>query len=280
MLKLVEHKLELNDLLWGTADFLQINDEKMFVVDLKTGFGVKVFAERNAQLMIYALMALRKFGLLYNFDVVVLVIAQPSLEHYDFWEISRTELLTFEDELLAAVKRTQELNAPLVPSAKACQFCRAKYDCKARARQAIELARQEFALVAPNQLTLEQIAQVLAHKTELKSWLDDAEAYAMQLAGQGVDIPGFKLVEGRATRRFTDTDVVVTRLTARGIDPYEKNLRSLTALEKLLGRKEFAELLGDAITKQSGRSVLVPDTDHRLSLRSATAIAADFHEPQ
>jgi len=85
------------------------------------------------------------------------------------------------------------------------------------------------------------------------------------------------LVEGRGSRKFIDPSVVAQRLTERGIDPYEKSLLSLTAIERLLGKKEFAELLGDAITKQSGRSVLVPNTDARPSLRSATAIAADFH---
>ena len=277
MLRLVEYRLRLNDHIWGTADFVSINDDGLTVVDLKTGFGIKVFAEKNPQLMLYGLMAAKEFGLLYDFQTVRLIIAQPSLDHFDIWEISRADLLAWEIKVLAALARTQEADAPLVPSEKACQFCRAKYDCKARASKAIELARQEFALVAPNQLTLEQIAKVLAHKSELTKWLEDAETYAMQLVAKGVEIPGFKLVEGRATRRFTDPTVVAQRLADRGIDPYEKSLLSLTAIERLLGKKEFAELLGDAITKQSGRSVLVPDSDSRPSLRSAAAIAADFH---
>jgi hypothetical protein len=277
MLRLIEYGLRLNGLVYGTADCVLVNDQRLWIVDLKTGQGIKVFAKNNAQLMIYAVMALREFGLLYDFDVVVLVIAQPPLDHYDSWEISREDLLAFEKDLLAAAERTQDKNAPLIPSDKACQFCRAKYDCKARAHQALELARQDFALLAPNQLTIEQIAKVLTHKAELRSWLDDAEAHAMQLVGQGLEIPGFKLVEGRASRRFTDPEAVAQRLTGRGIDPYEKSLMSLTAIEKLLGKKEFAELLGDSITKQPGRSVLVPDTDERPSLRSAASIAADFH---
>jgi hypothetical protein len=277
MLKLIEHQLKLNNSVWGTVDYLLIGNRAMVVVDLKTGYGVKVFAERNFQLMIYALMAAKEFGPLYDFKTVRLVIVQPSLDHYDIWEISRDELLAFEDEVLAALSRTRDSKAPLVPSEKACQFCRAKYDCKARASKAVELARQDFALVNPNQLTLEQIAKVLAHKAELSKWLEDAETYAMELVAKGIDIPGFKLVEGRGSRKFIDPSVVAQRLTERGIDPYEKSLLSLTAIERLLGKKEFAELLGDAITKQSGRSVLVPNTDARPSLRSATAIAADFH---
>lgn len=277
MLRLIEYRLKLNNHVWGTVDFLLIGDRVLIVVDLKTGYGVKVFAERNFQLMLYALMATKEFGLLYDFPTVRLIIAQPSMDHFDTWEISRDDLLAWENEVLTAVSRTQDLNAPLVPSEKACQFCRARYDCKARAAKAMELARQDFALVAPNQLTLEQISKVLAHKAELSKWLDDAETHAMELVAKGVNIPGFKLVEGRGMRKFTDPQIVAQRLVTRGIDPYEKNLLSLTAIERLLGKKEFAELLGDAITKQSGKSVLVPDTDARPSLRSAAAIAADFH---
>lgn len=277
MLKLIEHRLQLQEDLWGTVDYLLVGNSSMVVVDLKTGYGVKVFAERNPQLMIYALMAAKEFGPLYDFATVRLVIAQPSLDHFDEWQISRDELLGFEADVLAALSRAQDPDAPLAPSEKACRFCRARYDCKARATKAIELARQEFALAAPNKLTLEQIAKVLAHKAELNKWLEDAETYAMGCVAQGIDIPGFKLVEGRGSRKFTDPNVVAQRLTERGIDPYEKYLLSLTAIERLLGKKEFAELFGDAITKQPGKSVLVPDTDSRPSLRSAAAIAADFH---
>lgn len=277
--KFYEHRMRFNEYVWGTADAVIADGKILHVVDLKSGSGVKVTARQNPQLMIYALMALREFEFLYDIEEVQIHIAQPALDNFDVWHIDPQTLMDWEFELLAAVEKTQDPQAELNPSEKACQFCRAKYQCAARGRQAITAARESFALVEPNKLTLEQISKVLAHKKELNRWLDDAETYALQLAENGTRIPGFELTEGRSIRKYINGDAVAERLQASGINPaliYERNLLTLTAMEKLLGKKEFSELLGDLITKQPGKPVLAPTKDTRLTLQSAVESFADF----
>lgn len=126
---------------FGTSDTVIITGSELQVHDLKYGRGVQVYAERNPQLMLYALGALDEFGLLYDFDTVRMVIHQPRLNHLDEWSCSVEELREFEKEALAAgalalqlANEDLDLEEPpsmLVPGDKQCQFCKAKGDCPA-----------------------------------------------------------------------------------------------------------------------------------------------------
>ena len=276
-----EHRMGFNKDCWGTSDSIVVDNSTntLHVIDLKTGSGIKVFAENNLQLMIYALMALEEFEFLHQIDEVQIHVVQPSLDHFDVWTISPRVLKDWEPTLSAAIELTQDPTAKLNPSEEACQFCRARFQCSARAKQAVALGAEAFALIEPNQLSLEQIAKVLTHKKELSRWLDDAETYALELALNGTTIPGFELGQGRSTRRYIDGDAVAQKVIASGVEEpliYERNLIPLTAMEKLLGKKKFSELLSDQITRQPGKTVLVPSKEPRPSLRSAVEALADF----
>lgn len=130
---------------FGTSDTVVIQEARreLIVCDLKYGRGVQVYAERNPQLMLYALGALDEFGLLYDIDTVRMVIHQPRLDHVDEWACTVEELREFEKEALAAGKQALGLCAEndmavkiaipfnFVPGDKQCQFCKAKGDCPA-----------------------------------------------------------------------------------------------------------------------------------------------------
>lgn len=143
--------------------------------------------------------------------------------------------------------------------------------CRTRAEKNLELAKLEFA--PPPQLSDTEIAQVLAKLPELKRWASDVESYALSLAvNQGKTWSGFKLVEGRSIRKYVDETKVVETAQAAGInDIFEQRLKTITALEKQLGKKRFGELLGDLVIKPPGKPALVPETDKRpaLALRAA-----------
>jgi hypothetical protein len=126
---------------------------------------------------------------------------------------------------------------------------------------------------------LDQIALILTKADAAIDWLNDVKSYALKQAEKGVDIPGHKLVEGRSNRKYANSDRVVEKLREAGVPDeviFEKALRTITALEKDLGKKEFARLLGDLVTKPSGKPTLVPAGDKRPALTALATANADF----
>ena len=141
------------------------------------------------------------------------------------------------------------------------------------------MANQDFALVEPELLTMEQIVAVLPKADQLIDWLNDVKAYALKQAEKGETVPGYKLVEGRSTRRYGNAEDVAKRLIESGLEEaliYEKSLLGITAMERVLGKKKFASLLEDFIVKPAGKPTLVPEGDKRPVLTAAASANADF----
>ena len=103
----------------------------------------------------------------------------------------------------------------------------------------------------------------------LVSWAEDIKSYALQQALSGVRYPGFKLVEGRSNRKYTDEVAVAQVVSNAGYDPYEKKLLGITAMQRQLGKKKFDELLSGLIFKPQGKPVLAPSTDKRPEFNTA-----------
>ena len=115
----------------------------------------------------------------------------------------------------------------------------------------------------------EEIAAILPQIDTLVSWAEDVKAYALQQALSGQRYPGFKLVEGRSNRKYTDEVAVATVVSNAGYDPYEKKLLGITAMTKQLGKKKFDELLSGLIIKPQGKPVLAPESDKRPEFNTA-----------
>ena len=258
---LIEQRLDFSHVVpggFGTGDCLIIAEPKLQIIDLKYGQGVLVEAERNPQLMLYALGALRTFGDLYDIEQVAVTIYQPRRGNVDTWETSVAELEAWAE--LAAAGRGE-----FCPGSW-CQFCRIAPTCRARAEANLALAQHEFA--PPAELSDSEIADVLTRLPLLKSWASDVEAYALaQAVNQGKHWDGFKLVAGRSIRKYTDETAVAEAAEAAGYaDIYDRRLITLTAMERLMGKKTFNEVLGDLVVKPVGKPTLVPDTDKRPAL--------------
>ena len=154
-----------------------------------------------------------------------------------------------------------------------CQFCPVKHICRARADYAMELAKYDFA--DPDVLEDEDIEDILARADELTSWASDVKDYALRQALSGKEWKGWKLVEGRSNRKYTDEEAVAETVQKAGFDPYEKKLLGITAMTQTLGRKRFNELLGELVMKPTGKPVLVPESDKRPAMNTAKD---DFEE--
>ena len=275
---LIEQRLDFSHVVpggFGTGDCVIIAEPTLQIIDLKYGQGVLVEAERNPQLMLYALGALHTFGDLYDIERVAVTIYQPRRGNVDTWEISVTELEHWAE---AEVKPKAELAAAgegeFCPGSW-CQFCKIAPTCRARAEANLALARLEFA--PPAELSDTEIADVLARIPQLKTWAADVEAYALSKAvNQGVVFEGFKLVAGRSIRKYTsETDVAAAAEAAGYRDIWDRKLITLTAMERLMGKPAFNEVLGDLVTKPAGKPTLVPASDKRPALDLVSA-ATDF----
>lgn len=271
---LIEQRLDFSHVVpggFGTGDCVIIAEPKLQIIDLKYGQGVLVGAERNPQLMLYVLGALHTFGDLYDIETVSVTIYQPRRANVDTWEISVAELEQWAESV---VKPKAELAA--AGGGEFCpgswyQFCKIAPTCRARAEANLTLAKLEFA--PPAELTDAEIADVLAKIPDLKSWAADVEAYALSKAvNQGVVFEGFKLVAGRSIRKYTsETDVAAAAEAAGYRDIWDRKLITLTAMERLMGKPAFNEILGDLVTKPSGKPTLVPASDKRPSLDLVSA---------
>lgn len=251
---------------FGTGDCLIVSDGTMHVIDFKYGVGVKVPAQMNPQMLCYGLGALDTFGDLYTIDTVVLTIYQPRRAHIDTFTISKDALLKWAEEVLAPVAKLAAIGKGEFSVGDWCTFCKIKGSCHARAKVNMSLQNCEWMEAAA--LDPESVAKMLAEVDGLISWAEDFKKEALDMAIGGTAIPHYKLVEGRANRTYADSDEVATVVEKAGYDPYEKKIKTVTAMQKMLGKNEFNELLKDLIVKPQGKPTLVPESDPRPALNA------------
>lgn len=259
---------------FGTGDCLIVADGTLHVIDLKYGLGVLVEAECNPQMMLYAIGALALFDALYDIEQVALTVFQPRRENVSTWTISVTELNKWAEQTLKPAAELAANGEGEFCAGTWCQFCRIASTCRARAEANLELAKFEFA--PPAELSADEVADVLAQIPGLTRWASDVQDYALSQALSGERYEGFKLVAGRSIRKYTDETAVAEAAKAAGYrDIYKRSLLTITAMEKLMGKKQFSEILGDLVVKPEGKPTLVPLSDKRPELQISTA-ADDF----
>jgi hypothetical protein len=228
---------------------------------------VLVSAEENPQMKCYALGALELFDDIYDIDDVTLHIYQPRRQNVSEWRIPKADLLTWAEEVLKPAADLAWDGKGEFSCGDWCRFCKAKNVCRARAEENLKLARHDFKL--PPKLTDAEIEVILSKVDELVSWASDIKEYALQQALSGKEWHGFKLVEGRSVRKYTDEASVAKAVSDAGFDPYEKKLLGITAMQKMLGNRRFKELLAAYIEKPQGKPTLVPDSDKRPAINTA-----------
>lgn len=262
---------------FGTGDFLLVADRELNVVDFKYGRGVAVYADHNPQMMLYALGALNLFDCLYDIEQVTMTIFQPRLSSISTWTISAEELYKWAEEVLKPKAELAAKGEGEFISGSWCRFCKARNTCRARAESFLELAKMEFQ--PPALLSDEEVAEVMEKADELSKWASDVMAYAQAEAIEnGKHWNGYKLVEGRSTRRFIDEKKVEEAAKGAGYtDIYNKSLITLTAFEKLMGKDTFKEVLGSYVTKPAGKLTLVPVSDKRPEV-TVNTVNDEFQE--
>lgn len=275
----IEQKLDLTEYIpesFGTADCCIAYGNVLEVIDLKYGKGVPVYAEWNKQLMLYGLGALCKYDMVYDITEVRLTIVQPRINNISTWQISADELRQWAEEELKpkaqlAFEGKGELNA-----GDWCRFCAVRNQCRKLYEQQLEIAKHEFA--KPALLTDEEIADVVRRAPEFISWINSITDYALvQAVTEDKQWPGLKIVEGISRRKWIDDeDTVTNTIFARcpelsEDEIFNMKLKSITDIEKLVGKARFKELLSDVVIKPQGKPTLVPLEDKRPAMGYAQA---------
>lgn len=262
---------------FGTGDATILSDTVLDVIDYKHGKGVPVDAEENPQTRLYMLGAVYLFGDLFDFQAVRGTIVQPRLDSVTTETLTRQELLTWgEQEAMPAAKLAWEGAGEFCPGDH-CRFCAAKAVCSARAAAALRIF--DSGLDAPALLPDHQIPDILAYAAVAKSWISDLETYAQAMALRGQTVRGYKLVRGRSNRAWSDPEAVADNLLRAGYkreDIFRHDLRSVSELEKLLGKKSFRTFAEEYVHKPEGALTLVPESDKRQAVNPADAVFADL----
>lgn len=269
---LVEQKLDFSRYVpegFGTGDCIIIADGEMETIDLKYGKGVLVVAKNNTQAMLYALGAYEKFSLMYDIHTIKMTIIQPRRNNYDSEIISVEYLLDWAESILwPAAEDAWDGIGEQLPGPW-CKFCKVKAQCRALAKQNLELAKGEF---KPSYLlTDDEVADVLHKAPLVLDWVNAVQAYAFSEAMSGnKQWPGFKLVAGVSRRRWIDEATVETELNKvkdlSQEDIYVTKIQPLTNIEKRIGKKRFAEEFGHLVVKPDGTPTLVPVDDKRPAI--------------
>ena len=264
---------------FGRCDCVMFGGGTLIITDYKHGKGVPVDVEWNPQLMLYALGALKLYQPLFGEAIqhIELYVDQPRLNSYGSWTCTVDELL----EWGAEIKPKAQMAFMGFGEYKAgswCRFCRANGICKAQAAQQIG-AFDDFAGVvnqSPDLLTPEQMSEVLKRGETLADWYKTVKAKALERILSGTEIPGYKAVEGRSNRSWSDQDKAMEKLLASGIERaaiYDSIPKTLAQIEKLLGKPKFGELVGSFVIKPPGAPALATADDPKPAYNSA---AADF----
>ena len=252
---------------FGTADCILIADGVLNIVDYKHGKGVEVSAEGNTQLSLYSLGALEIFDGIYDIDRVCVHIFQPRKSNVVSFMMDKADLYQWADTELTEKAQLAYEGQGSFSCGEWCRFCKAKAECRERAEANLALARYEFQ--SPALLDDEEIADILGKVDALTAWASDVKEYALQQAISGKEWTGWKLVEGRSNRKYTSEAAVATTVEGAGFDPYERKVLGVTAMQKMLGKTRFEELLAPYIEKPQGKPTLVPESDKRPAMNTA-----------
>lgn len=257
---------------FGTADCILIHGTDLHIFDFKYGKGVVIDAVDNPQMRLYALGALDAYRLIYHIETVRTHIIQPRIANYSDEDIKVDDLDAWGQKVAARAAVAFGNKGTFAPG-EWCKFCRAKAQCRARSEHYAALTAYAKAHPDPRLITLTDLGKYLVQARELESWTKDLQEYALSSCLAGKEVPGWKAVEGRGSRTFTDQEAAFKVLMGHGITEavlYERVPLSLAKVERAVGKKEFSAIVGEYVVKNPGKPTLAPESDKRAAIDNLT----------
>lgn len=276
---LFEQRLDFSEYVpegFGTGDVVIIADDLVHIIDLKYGKGVGVSAEENPQLRLYGIGAYLEHSMLYDIRRVRTTIIQPRLDNISTEEISAENLLAWAESEVAPKALLAMDGKGEFKVGDHCRFCKAFAICRAQKDKQMELVKYDF--MDGELLEDWEISDILGRIDPLVKWVEAIKDHALnQALNHGVHYDGWKLVEGRSNRKYADERKAAETLKEAGYSDIFK-LKGFTDMEKLIGKKKFAELLDGLIVKPEGKPVLVPEKDNRPELDTTAKMREEFSD--
>lgn len=252
---------------FGTGDAVIVSHDTVEVIDFKYGKGVKVEAENNPQMKLYALGAIDWYAYAYDIKKIRMTIFQPRIGNISSWETDIKSLLAWGRQELKPLAKIAWEGLGARKSGEWCRFCKAKGDCP---RLTADCVVDYFINPNADTLTPREYSGILGMLPSIKDWIKTIEERSLALALDGTEIPGYKIVEGRSVRKIVDIERVAAALMETGATEEEvyrpRELRTLTDLEKTFGKKKFSQLCGDWIEKPAGKPTLAEVSDKRAEI--------------
>jgi len=291
----IEEKVDLSEWVpegFGTIDCLMIGNDTLVIADFKYGKGVKVDADYNPQLSLYALGAYKAYSLIYNITRIKLVIIQPRLDHIDTWNTTVENLLEWGEYIRDKAKLAYNGEGAFAPGEEQCRFCRARATCKARADFNLQLAFGDPVNPKSSKpaidlsavlISNDQIGQYLKLGMDVAAWVEDLKAHALSESLAGHPVPGWKAVEGRSNRTWTDQAKAFEALQKGGVPEavlWERKALTLVKIEEAIGKKQFNDLVKDYVTKLPGKPTLVDELDKRPAITNTVTAQEAFGEKE
>lgn len=279
----IEQKLDLGNWIpegFGTADCVMVYGNTVHVFDFKYGKGVQVDAEQNPQMMLYALGAYAAYKMLYPIEQICMTIVQPRIDHVSEWTCTLEELLSFGEKVKEKAALAIEGKGEYHPDEKACRFCRAKAQCRARSDFNVKKAFNIGEM--PPLISAEEAGKRLLELQDIVKYQKDLQEWALSECLAGKDVPGWKAVEGRSVRDWSDMDAAFDKLIKSEMTMeemlYEKKPLTLAQVEKLIGKKDFQDTVGEFVVKKSGKPTLVKESDKREAITNTVTAEEAFKE--
>ena len=286
----LEQKLDMTDYIedgFGTADVVIIHDRTITLIDLKYGKGVAVKAFDNKQLKLYGLGTLNAFDYIFDFDQIETYIFQPRLDSIEHAVYLKEDLVNWAETELRSKAKLAFAGEGEFKVGDWCRFCKVKATCKAFADQNLKLVQSQFEdepVKDPVMLTDAEVTEILKGSKLFLSWLKAVGDYALKQAlFHDKKWPGLKLVEGKSNRKYSDETNVSSVLLDKGFKPeeiYNKKLKGLGDLTKLVGKADFDKLLSGLIVKPPGKPALVGVEDKRAEITNLEMILKAFDDEE
>ena len=267
---------------FGTADCLLLKGNQLHVIDFKYGKGVPVSAEENPQMMLYALGARDMYGILYHFDEFHLHIIQPRIDNVSEWTCTEEELLEFGSYVKERSALAIDGAGEFCPGESQCRFCRARSRCAARAEHNVKLAFSPDLGKKPPLISNGQMGEYLRLGVGVAKWLSELKDCALAECLAGNEVPGWKAVEGRSTREWTDMDAAFEVLEKSGVTPeemlWERKPLTLAQVEKMVGKRDFQDAVGSYVAVRRGKPALVQEADSREAITNKITAEEAFND--
>lgn len=278
---LLEQRLDFSEWVpegFGTGDVVIVSDTLLEVCDFKYGKGVPVHAEGNPQARCYGLGAMRRFGVLYGFTHIRNTIIQPRLDSVTEETLTREELLEWAETQLKPKAMLAWRGEGEFNPGDHCKFCAARAICYTRATQSMRIFSHGFA--TPDVIPDEAIPEILEVADTAIDWLNDLKHYALSQAMRGQEWRGYKLVRAKKPpRKWKNEEEAKHQLIRAGYEPEvytETKFKTVTQIEKLVGKAAFDAIFAPLVTQGEGALTLVPEDDKRTEFTSAEADFSDM----